>query len=31
MEEAAQPLYEDIYSEFDWAKDLADRIRAEAE
>ncbi|MCC3648592.1 TRAP transporter substrate-binding protein [Cytobacillus oceanisediminis] len=31
MEEAAQPLYEEIYSEFDWAKDLADRIRAEAE
>lgn len=31
MEEAAQPLYEDIYSEYDWAEDLADRIRAEAE
>lgn len=30
MEEAAQPLYEKIYSEFDWAKDLADRIRDEA-
>lgn len=30
MEEAAQPLYEEIYSEFDWAKDLADRIRDEA-
>lgn len=31
MEEAAQPLFEEIYAENDWAKDLADRIRAEAE
>lgn len=31
MEEAAQPLYDEIYAQHDWAEDLAERIRAEAE
>jgi TRAP-type transport system periplasmic protein len=31
MEEAAQPLYEELYKKYDWAKDIADRIREEAE
>jgi len=30
MEAAAQPLLEEIYAEYDWAEDLAERIRAEA-
>lgn len=30
MEKAAQPLYEDIYAEYDWAEDLVNRIKEEA-
>jgi TRAP-type transport system periplasmic protein len=30
MEEAAQPLYEEIYKENTWAKDLVERIKKEA-
>lgn len=30
MEAAAQPLLEEIYGEYEWAEDLAEKIRAEA-
>ncbi|MEH7224711.1 TRAP transporter substrate-binding protein [Bacillus sp. JJ1566] len=30
MEKAAQPLYDEIYQKYDWAKDLVERIKAEA-
>lgn len=30
MQEAVQPLYDEIFSKYDWAKDLYERIKAEA-
>ncbi|THE11602.1 DctP family TRAP transporter solute-binding subunit [Bacillus timonensis] len=30
MEKAAQPLYDEIYQEFDWAEELVEKIKAEA-
>jgi hypothetical protein len=30
MEKASQPLYNEIYQKYPWAKDLVERIKAEA-
>ncbi|NEU30839.1 TRAP transporter substrate-binding protein [bacterium LRH843] len=30
MADAANPMYEDLYSKYDWAKDIIERIKAEA-
>jgi TRAP-type transport system periplasmic protein len=31
MQEAVQPLYDELFQKYDWAKDLYERIKAEAE
>ncbi|WP_111646640.1 TRAP transporter substrate-binding protein [Paranoxybacillus vitaminiphilus] len=31
MQEAVQPLYDEMFGKYDWAKDLYERIKAEAE
>ncbi|MDR4887453.1 TRAP transporter substrate-binding protein [Fredinandcohnia sp. QZ13] len=31
MEKAAEPLYDEIYKKYDWAKDLVERVKAEAD
>ena len=30
MQEAVQPLYDELFKKYDWAKDLYERIKAEA-